>query len=203
MILFLLTILFSYIGSMPFGMINLNVLHAQINDGRKAALQMAVGAALIECAQGVVAAIIYSRLIQFTQIADMLRIATIIVLIGLAIYYFIKPKSASADLASADKKSTSNPFTQGVFLSSINFMAIPFWLIIISIISSYMIVQWDTFEIATFGVGAGLGGFLTSLTYAIIGQRFIKPESLVYKNLNYILAVLFLGMAAFTGLTAL
>ena len=190
-----LTILLSYIGSLPFGMINLNVLYAELTKGRKAAVAMACGAAMIECIQGVVAAIVYTRLIHFSSFEYIFKYAAVAVFIGLALYYFFKPKKPKIDMNDPELANKRTPFFHGLLLSSLNFMAIPFWLIILSMIASYIDISWTNTDLLIFGVGAGLGGFLASMTYAMIGRRFLSQSTVVYRYLDYGLAVLFLALA--------
>ncbi len=190
-----LTIILSYFGSLPFGMINLNVLYAELTRSRKAALLMAFGAAIIEFVQGVVAAIIYARLVHFSSFEYIFKWAAIAVFIALALYYFFKPKKKSFDLDHPDLEKDGHPFMKGLLLSSFNFMAIPFWLVILSMISNYIEVDWQNIHLVIFGLGAGIGGFLASTTYMMIGRRFLSHSALVYKYLDYGLAFLFIVLA--------
>ncbi len=188
-----LAIILSYFGSLPFGMINLNVLYAELTKGRKAAVLMATGAAIVEFIQGVVAAIVYGRLVILSTFELYFKYAAMVVFFGLAFYYFFKKKK-SAELENQTLHTTKTPFYHGLGLSSLNFMAVPFWLIILAMISSYVDIYWTTSAYLLFGLGAGLGGFLASMTYAILGNKLVKKDSKVYKYLDYILALLFLGL---------
>ena len=196
--LLLLTIFLSYIGSLPFGMINLNVLYAGLTRSQNAAILMASGAAIIELIQGVVAAFIYVNLVHFTAFEYYFKWAAIAVFIILALYYLFKPKNKVVDFSAVEKNTNSLPFIQGVLLSLFNFMAIPFWLIILSMISNYLVFDWQNIHLIVFGLGAGCGGFLASITYLIIGRKFISRSSAIYQYLEYGLAVLFLALAIVT-----
>lgn len=189
-----LTIFLSYFGSLPFGMINLNVLYTELTRSRKEAVVMAFGAALIELLQGIVAAIVFSRLIYISDFEIIFRYASIAVFIGLAIYYWTKPKKA-INLDHPEIKSSSKPFLKGLALSSLNFMAIPFWLIILTMITSHISVDWHELNIGLFGLGAGVGGFLASFTYILVGRKYLAKSALVYKYLDYGLAILFVVLA--------
>ena len=193
-----LTIVLSYIGSLPFGMINLNVLYVALTRSRTAAIWMAFGAAIIEFVQGVIAAFIYVRLVHFTAFEFYFKWAAVVVFVILSIYYFFKPKKKSVDFRDAEKNTKSLPFIKGLLLSIFNFMAIPFWLIILSLISNYITVDWQDIDLFIFGVGAGCGGFLASISYMIIGRRFLSQSVLIYRYLDYGLACLFMLLALLT-----
>jgi threonine/homoserine/homoserine lactone efflux protein len=182
-------------GSLPFGMINLNVLYTELTSNRRASLLMAFGAAFIEMIQGIVAAILYTRLVHLTSYDDIFRWAAIAVFIALAIYYLFKPKHQQLDLDHPDLETSNHPFFKGVLLSSLNFMALPFWLVILAMISEYISVDWQNIHLFIFGLGAGIGGFFASVTYMLIGRKFLSQSKLVYQYLDYGLAVLFLILA--------
>ncbi len=181
-------------------MINLNVLYTEIKSGRSAATLMSIGAALIECIQGVVAAIVYSRLIYLSNYTYIFKIATGAVFAVLAIYYIMKKKNSENIFSSEYEKNREKPFLSGLLLSSLNFMAIPFWLVILTLISQYLDIKWTSIRILSFGIGAGLGGFLASMTYALIGRRWLAHSGVIRKYLDYIIAFIFVVMSilAFT-----
>ena len=194
--LIFVAILFSYLGSLPAGMINLNVLYIELKEGRKASLAMAIGAALIEVIQGGVAVILYTRLVSFSSYEYLFRWGGIAVFFGLAIYYIVKSK-LPIELPTEDDEAAS-PIIRGMLLSSANFLAVPFWLVVLAILNDKMTFKWELINMLIFSIGAGMGGVLASLTYIWIGRKLISTTSLVYKYLDYVLSAIFflLGMFA-------
>lgn len=190
-----LTILLSYIGSLPFGMINLNVLYAEMTQGRRAAVAMAFGAAIVEALQGITAAIVYFRLLHLSQIEPYLKIAATVVFAGFVIYHLSKRQSQQAIDVRDTTSSNASPLVKGLLLSSLNFMALPFWLIILTMLADWFHGEWAWSHMIIFGLCAGAGGFAASMTYAIAGRRFIQPDSWIYRHLDLCMAILFATLA--------
>lgn len=190
-----LTLLLSYIGSLPFGMININVMYAEMTKGRSQAIAMAIGAALIEMLQALTAAIVFFRLLHVSQYQPYFKSAATIVFVALAIHHLMKRQKKDDAEIKDTTNSDASPFVKGLLLSSVNFMAFPFWLVILAMLSDWFPGEWEWSHMVIFSICAGLGGFCASMTYALVGRRLIQPDSWIHRNIDTFMAVLFLLLA--------
>ena len=184
----------SYIGSLPAGMINLNVLYTAVERSKSQAVSVAIGAAVIEAIQAAVAALVYARLIYLTKYEDVLRYIAIAVFISLAVYYIYLSRRKLIG-KKVPEQSRVRPFWTGAMLSSMNVMAYPYWLMVLRLLSDYIETAWTTKVILFFGLCAGFGGFLASMTYIVLGQRWLTEGTWVKQYLDYVLAGIFLFLA--------
>ena len=70
---FLLGFVFSFIGSIPFGMINLTVVDTTIHKGLRAGIVLGLGAAIIEFFQAIIAVLFTHIFIDNPQIAEWIQ----------------------------------------------------------------------------------------------------------------------------------
>jgi threonine/homoserine/homoserine lactone efflux protein len=182
----------SLMGSLPFGMINLNVLSAAVHRGRGPALQMALGAVLIEGVQLILILTGFSYLADNPGFERTLRGFALPVFLGLALYYFLtRPK-----LETIGAPAASRPFLRGVGLSLINVLVYPFWLFWLA---------WLDFPVERHGLwsffigGAVLGAYVTMLLFILLGRLIQSRASEMTRHLNRIIAVIFLGLALLEG----
>lgn len=177
----------SLMGSLPFGMINLNVLSTAVHRGRVPALWMALGAVLVEGGQLVVILAGFQQLSENPGLEQLLRRIALPIFLVLAIY-FLRTRTRT-DLAQAD---TGRPFVKGLGLSVINVLVYPFWLIWLA---------WLDFPVERLGlwlpfiVGAIAGAFASMLGFIFLGRIITRRAGELTTHLNRFIAMIFLGLA--------
>ena len=92
----------------------------------------------------------------------------------------------------------NNFFVKGILMSSINMLAIPFYLGISIYLSSKDKIIMEQPYILLFVFGASLGSFLIFYTYMVFAKIINDKVSFIAKNINLILSLLFFGLAIFT-----
>lgn len=190
---FLLTaFLLSLMGSLPFGMINLNVLSAAVHRGRGPALRMALGAVLIEGIQLVLILTGFSYLADNPGFERTLRGIALPIFLVLALYYYLsKPKVQGLEGVEA-----SRPFMRGVGLSLINVLVYPFWLFWLA---------WLDFPVERQGLwfffiaGAVAGAYATMLLFILLGRLIQVRAGELTRHLNRIIAGIFFALALVEG----
>lgn len=178
---FLVGLFFSYIGSIPPGMINISVLQLSMQNKKGAALSFTVAAVLVEFVYAAIAVQFQMFLTENTSITDYFQLITAIVLIGLGVVNLIARKSISTEPKKGEKR---NAFKRGALISLANPLAIPFWLAVTAYLQS---MNWISLVESAFWwyiTGISLGTFLLLSTIIILTSRYaliLNNNFLVYR----------------------
>ncbi|MDP3314211.1 MAG: hypothetical protein Q8S45_12765 [Lutibacter sp.] len=173
----------------------MTALKTKLLIGTKESIQFAIGAAMIVFFQAGLALLFADILIQNPWIIEKLKVGAIFVFFGLSIsFYMLTRRKKSKEIA--PKRGAF--LLQGMGMSIINMLAIPFYLGVgIFLIDSGILVLEKPF-IFLFIVGATLGSFLLFFTYILLANQIIKRFYFIAKNINYILSLLFLCLGIIT-----
>lgn len=177
----------SLLGSLPFGMINLNVLATAVHRGPRPALWMALGATMIEGVQLFVVLFGFGFLASNTTLESILQWIAIPVFLGLAIHYFkVKPSTKQGEVIK------QRPFWRGVGLSLINVLVYPFWFLWLGLMA------FPVEDKSLWGwliSGAVLGAFAVMLLFIFLGRIIEQRAETLTRHLNRIIAGIFLALA--------
>lgn len=185
----------AYAGLLAPGMLNMTAVRTAIEKGKKAAVLFSAGAASIVFVQASIALIFANYLIQHPEIIDRLKLAGILVFFVLAIFFFLQ---ARKKYNLKGKQQKGNLFAIGMLMSSINMLAIPFYLGLSTYLSAKEQIILKQPFITVFVVGAVLGAFSLFVTYVGFASIIVKKAQFIAKNINYLLSVLFLILALLT-----
>jgi len=192
---FLIGFLVAFIGLLAPAMLNMTTARTSIEKGKKAGFQFAAGAASVVFIQGYIAVTFAKYLVENPEIIKKLNIAAVFVLFGLSIFFFIQ---ARRKFEVTGKSKKGNNYLSGLLMSSLNMLAIPFYLAMATLAESE---GWMTNEkpySIIFVVGAVLGSFFLFSVYAVFAKSIALKAAFISRNINYILSVLFIGLAMFT-----
>lgn len=163
---FVLGMVLSFIGSIPFGTINVATAETAIRQGFRAAVWVALGAALVEWIQAVLCLLFSGFIMDNPLVETVLTWASIPIFIGLGIYFLRRGRPQKAVL----RETRAQGFMKGVVVSALNLLAIPYWVFYGTYLSSIGWVDLESkLHIGIFGAGVLCGTFLILLTYAKIG----------------------------------
>ncbi len=186
---FLVGIIFSYLGSIPPGMINISVLQLSMQNRKAAALSFTLACVLVEFIYAAIAVQFQMFLTDNTSISSYFQLITAIVLFGLGIANLIK-KTKAIEPQKGEKR---NAFLKGTLISIANPLAIPFWL---AVTISLQSMDWIVLEGAAFWwyiTGISTGTFLLLLTIIVLASRY----SLILNNhflVHKVPGLIFIGM---------
>jgi threonine/homoserine/homoserine lactone efflux protein len=179
--------LLSLMGSLPFSMINLNVLSAAVYRGVSAALWMSFGAVLVEGLQLFLILHGYQWLSQNPQFDRTLHTLALPIFIILGFYFFFtKPR---IQVQYTNRKS---PFFRGVGLSVLNVLVYPFWLFWLA---------WLDFPVEElrgwryFISGAILGAMASLIGFIYLGKLITSRSQVLTSYINRIIASIFFLLA--------
>lgn len=187
----------AFIGLLAPSMLNMTAARTSIEKGRKSGIQFAAGAASVVFIQGFIAVTFAKYLIAHPEIITKLKTAAIFVLFGLAIFFFIQ---ARKKFKAEGKQKKGNDYLTGFGMSSLNMLAIPFYLAMATLAESK---GWMTIEkpySIIYVVGAVFGAFSLFSIYATFAEIIAKKAQFIAKNINYILSLLFIVLAIVTAI---
>ena len=190
-------IILSFIGSLPFGLINITTSKISIEKGVKAAIWFALGAASVEIIQAYLSITFASVIIKKQTVSEFFQWFSLCLFLGLSIYYFFFTKSEKT--AHKDEKiKTGRLLLSGVSISALNFMVFPYWIFYYSYLKGQELLSFEFPFTIVFSLGVGLGTFLLLFLYASFGKKLINKYAIVSKYINKIIGLIFLILASIT-----
>ena len=171
--IFIISFVFSFLGSIPPGSINLSVLSLSIEGNRKAAVRFALAAALIEYPYAYIALRFEEIITGTVWVNDHFHLlsASIMIILGLAGMWRSEKSSSLLE------KYRESGFRKGIVISILNPLAIPFWIGVTAYLRSQgwvMLHSETALHIYVLGVSAGTFTLLLAISYIAkgIGQRY-------------------------------
>jgi len=185
----------AYFGLISPGMMNMTALKIRIDNGKKASIHYAAGAAIIVFVQAGIALFFADFFSNNPSVIELLKIAAVVVFFFLAVFFFILSKRKPKGQTNNEKGSY---FLKGIAMSSVNMLAIPFYLGTSIYLANENKIIIEHPYIMMFVLGASLGAFLLFYTYIFFANFIIVKISFIARNINLILSLLFLGLGIFT-----
>lgn len=173
-------------GLLAPSLLNMTAAKMSIERGKTFGLKFAVGASSFVFIQAGIAVFFAKFLVVNSYIINRLKIISIFILLGLAIFFFVERKKQT-DLKKRKEKK-SNPFLIGFGMSSLNMLGVPFYLAMTTIAERNKWIQLIMPDSLFFVIGAVLGDFLIFSLYAIFAIELTNRIKFITKNFNYILS---------------
>ena len=189
---FVIGFMASFLGLLAPSMLNMTAARMSMEKGRSAGIQFAAGAACVVFVQGYIAVFFAQYLVANPEIIVKLKTISIFVLLGLAIFFF---RQARGKIKIENKRRKGANFMIGMGLSSLNMLAIPFYLAIATFAESKGWMKIKSPFKFVYILGTALGSFLLFSMYAYLAAGIAKNVQFIASNLNYILSILFLILA--------
>ena len=197
--LFFVGFVFSFIGSIPPGTLNISALQLGMLHRIRAAFYFALAACLVEYVYAFAAVRFQVYLTTNSQFTLWFKVisGSVMVLLGV-VNLMAKPKPEALN----KKQQIKAGFKKGVALSVANPLAIPFWLMVTAYLqNSNLITLSNNTGIAIYVAGISAGTFLLLFLVAILYKKFahLFKNSLVVYRLPGAL-ILAMGLYAFFSL---
>ncbi|MFM1896331.1 MAG: hypothetical protein RLZZ385_1405 [Pseudomonadota bacterium] len=197
---FLAGLLACFIGTLPFGPINLTAVKTTVDHGRLQGLEMAAGAAVIEVAQALLAILFGIVISAYLHDHPGLRAGFGVAFMALGVVvwrrrFHTRPVHDSLPSGAA--------FRRGLLVALLNPQAIPFWIVALAAIDQFLHIDYHGVFIVAFlaGVAAGkllaLGGFIVASHY--LKTHLAQSARLV----NHVLAVVLIAIGMLQVASAL
>lgn len=193
----------SFIGSLPFGMINMTVAHTAIRKGMHAAIFTALGAAIVELIQVFIALKFTWLFNENPNVERVFQIIATIVFFAGGIFFFFFAKSKPAFSENDVKPSKRGDFFRGVGISALNLMVIPYWIFYATLLTTNGILVKDDAHVVTFSVGTMFGTFTLLVCYALLGAKILSKSEQITRWVNKFIGLLLIGFGVFQVLKML
>ena len=190
---FLVGLTACFLGTIPFGPINLTVVKTTVDYNPVRGAEVALAASMVEIFQALVAIFFGLVISSFLETNLIFKLVIAAAFIGLAGFIYTRDTNPSLQQTNSEQRSF---FRKGLFIAAINPQAIPFWIFALAAISQYFEFVYEGIFLAAFLAGVFLGK-LAALYGFVIASDYLKTHlrqscALVNKLLAGIL--LFIGV---------
>lgn len=185
----------AFVSLVPPGMLNMTAVRTRIERNKKDALLFSLGAALVVIPQAYIALAFAKYFVKHPEVVDRLKIAGIVVLFTLSVFFFFQ---ARKKFKGEGKKRKGNFILVGMFMSVMNMLAIPFYLVLSSVLEKKGLLIMNQPYISIFVGGVFLGALSLFVVYVLFAAVIERKAQFIARNINYILSVLFLGLGILT-----
>lgn len=166
---FLAAFAFSFIGSIPPGAINISVIQLSMEDKFRSAIQFSLAAALIEFPYSFIAVAFSDWLLSTEGIFQNIKLVSALLMLGLGLINLV---SFSQKDKAIEKRKLSS-FKDGLIVSILNPLAIPFWIGITAYLIKMEWIKLDTlYSKLLYSVGVSMGTFVLLLCLIALTNRF-------------------------------
>ena len=189
----------SFIFSLPPGMISLNVMQTTTQQGIKSAFWLALAAVLVEAAQAFIGVQFSGWINTRPSIQTGLELFVIPVFIVMGIMNIVAGLKSRKHNQKDDHqpRKTIGSFWKGLLVSALNPVAIPFWVVWASGMSSKNLLIFETSHILVFVLATTLGTFACLMLYALFSAFVVRKFKAIKQWMNLLIGILFIGLALF------
>jgi threonine/homoserine/homoserine lactone efflux protein len=191
----------SAVGSLQAGAVNVSVMQRTLRGRAREARWLALGGSLPEAAYAAVAVGLGGWIGLAESAGPVLLWGFPVVLIGLGLYYWLKPKRALEVAPKPERR--RGAFLTGVLLAGANPQLLPFWLAVSEYLRANHWMGDQLVDGVAFSLGAWLGALGLLLMVAWLSRKlpFSMTTPAQLKRLDYVVALIMIGLGVF-GLTA-
>ena len=192
-ILFFVCFTFSFIGTLPFGMINMTVADIAIRKGMKSAILFALGAVIIEFGQGMITVKFLNLFVENEVILATIEWLAVFIFIGAGIFFYLK-KESPLHIEKRKYKYNKGWIFKGMGISMLNFMPYPFWIFFSTFLLSNGLMERSMPDYLTLSAGMMIGAFVMFILYARGSVWLIKKNEKLESSIRKIIAILFISL---------
>lgn len=176
------------VGFITPAMLNMTTVRTSIEQGRVQGILFGAGAATINAIHGLIAFTFLRYLDANPDIILWLKRIGILILITLAFYFYKKSKKV---IAAKDKKGTVPAYFEGLIMSSINMLGLPYYFTAALLLDAQSYISATAPYVYYMALGVFLGGTTMFAIYSIAAETVARKSEYVTKNINLILSGVF------------
>lgn len=169
-------------------MLSLTAVKLKIHKGLRTAVYFAFGVSVIVIAQAYVAVGFSKLLMNNTENILFLRQTGTWLFLGLSIFFFYNATKPKKEVPK--KKRFSNGFIKGIFFSSVNMFAVPYYFGLTSTYAVHGYYEFNPSNNISFVLGSFFGTFLLLYIYILLANSILKKLNKVILHIDLILGIL-------------
>jgi len=199
---FAFAVLFSFVGVLPPGIVNMTVANYSVKKTLKRAKKFINGAILVVFIQSVIGYYFATFLESHPQVMQNLKLVGSVVFVLLTIFFLGKGiqnlLNSKDEIKKKTAKSKLKPFLHGIFISGLNVFPIPYYAFVSLYLSAFIEDFFSNLVGIAFVAGTTLGTFIVFLGYAYLFRKIKHKVTFFIKNINFIIALITGLIAVFT-----
>ncbi len=199
---FAFAVLFSFVGVLPPGIVNMTVANYSVKKSLKKARKFINGAILIVFIQSILGFYFATFLENHPQVMQNLKLVGSLVFILLTLFFLGKGIQkvihAKDPIKKNATKSKLKPFVHGIFISGLNIFPIPYYAFVSLYLSAFIEDFFTNLVGLAFVFGTTLGTFIVFMGYAFLFRKIKHKVAFFIKNINFIIAIITGLIAVFT-----
>lgn len=178
-----------FIGTIPFGPINLAVAKTTVDYGRRHGIEVAFAASIVEIFEALIAISFGLVISRYLDSNFIIQFSLAFIFVGLAVFFATRKPRISFE---SRKDQSESFFRRGLLIAAINPQAIPFWIFALATISQYYSFEYVGIYLFSFLIAVFLGKF-AALYGFVIASSYLKAHLKESgKIVNRLLAVILL-----------
>ncbi len=185
----------AFLSLTPPGMLNMTSVRTALEKGPRSGMWFALGAAIVVIPQAFIALVFARFFAEHPEVVERLNYAGLAVLFLLSVVFFFQARKKFKGEGSRKK---GKSFVVGLLMSSMNMLAIPFYLVLSSVLENRGLLVTEQPYINLFVTGVFLGAFSLFMVYVKFAAVIQKRAQFIARNINYILSALFLVLGILT-----
>ncbi len=190
--LLLLGTVFSVLGALAPGLINLAVAERTIKRGHRPGIMVAFGASITQLTYTFIALFFIDVLTKNATIGQFIQWLAVVVFLLLGLFYLIRKPSMKKKVGAGSNRKN---FGYGIFIAAMNMLIIPTWIFVGIWLRSAGYEISGLLAILAVAMGSGLGAFLVFFGYVQLARYIVDRLDDVSKYTNKALGYVFLGLA--------
>jgi threonine/homoserine/homoserine lactone efflux protein len=168
---FFIGFLFSFLGSIPPGTLNVTVIQLGLEHRLNVASRFALAAGLVEYPYAWLAVTFADLITTSPAVTENIQLISAAVLLVLGIFNF----RAAGKVTRLYSRFHASGFRRGLLLSILNPMAVPFWIGVTAYIKSIRLLALNsTVEIHSYLLGVSIGGFVLLILLAYLAKKMVR-----------------------------
>lgn len=172
---FFIACLFSFIGSIPPGTINLTIVQLGLEKKLKIAWRFALAAAIVEYPYAWLAITFKTFILSSPLVIANMKLITAIVMTllgGINVF-------SRADNVSFTRRFEASGFRRGIFLGILNPLAVPYWLGITAYLEAHRWIDLSSSaNLHAYLTGVSIGALLILMMFAFLANKIVTISNL-------------------------
>jgi threonine/homoserine/homoserine lactone efflux protein len=186
-VVFFLGLIFALVGVIPPGLLNMTAAKISLKEGHSRGIIFSVGACVVVFLQTYIAAMFARYLSNHQDVVDILQRVAFVIFVLISIYFLLIAKTNSKPDVEENSKSKHSRFFQGMFMSALNVLPIPYQAYMTVTLASFDLLTFERTSIISYVSGAAMGTFVMLYVYIFFFDKIKNKKFTSQKNMNYII----------------